>query len=259
MVAVLPPLGLLRRATCRTRPHRPLFEREQVPARVVGVAGEREEREHVVAEEVATPNLDRVDPQLERRLVDETFEERRRLRPPGAAVCPHRRGVRDGNRDVELDRREGVGALCHSACAPGQERADARIRAGVTDEAHLQAGEVAVAGTAEFDVLDLAAAVGQCLHVVAARWHPHDGSAGTSRRCGDHGVLGMDAGLAAEAASDLRGDHADVGGFHAECPGELSVEAVWHLGRRPERQSPVVADLRRGSSRAPSAPPPFAG
>jgi hypothetical protein len=71
-------------------------------------------------------DLDRVDPEFERRLVDEPLEQRSRLGSPGAAVRTHRRRVGDGDRHVELDRRERVGALRHSPRAARQEGADAR-------------------------------------------------------------------------------------------------------------------------------------
>ncbi len=192
------------------------IEREVVATRVVGVARERAEREHVVAEEVAAPDLDRVDAQFERGVVDESFQQRRRLGPTGAAVGTHRRGVGDRHGDVELDRGEGVGALRHPPCAARQERAHAGVGAGVADQAHLQPGEVAVVGAPEFGVLDLAAAVGERLHVVAARRYPHHRPTGPSSCGGDHGVLGVDAGLAAEPATDLRRDDPNVSGLHPE-------------------------------------------
>ena len=69
------------------------------------------EREHVVGEEVALAQLDRVDAELERGVVDEPFEQRRRLGPTGAAVRAHRGRVRERHGDVELDRRERVRAV----------------------------------------------------------------------------------------------------------------------------------------------------
>ena len=125
LVAGLAPTGLLgAQLVVADRFGRPI-EREVVAARVVGVAGQRAEREHVVAEEVAAPDLDRVDAQLERCLVDEPLQQRGRLRPTSATVGAHRCGVGDGDGNVELDRRERVGALRHSSRAARQERADA--------------------------------------------------------------------------------------------------------------------------------------
>ena len=100
---------------------------------VVRDAGQRREREHVVGEEVAPAQLDRVDAELEGGVVDEPLEQRRRLRPPGAAVGAHRGRVGDGDGDVELDRREAVGAVGHALGAARQEGADARVGAAVAD------------------------------------------------------------------------------------------------------------------------------
>ena len=59
----------------------------------------------------------------------------------------------------------------------------------------------------------------------------------------------MDAGLAAEPAADLGGDHADVALVHPERTGELTVEAVRHLRRCPEREPSVGVDLGRAAVR----------
>ena len=148
--------------------------------------------------------------------------------------------------DVELDRRERVRAVRHATGAARQERTDGGIGAGVADEPHPQPGERAVAAAADLGVLHLAAAVGERLHVLAARRHPHDRSSERPRRGGDDRVLGVQPGLAAEPTADLwRGD-VDVGGVEAERLGELGVQPVRHLRRRPHAESTV----RRGSGRA---------
>ena len=129
----------------------------------------------------------------------------------------------------------------------GQERTDRRVRAGVADEAHPQPGERAVAAAADLGVLHLAAAVGERLHVLAARRHPHDRSSERPRRGGDDRVLGVQPGLAAEPATDLwRGD-VDVGGVEPERLGELGVQPVRHLGRRPHAEPTVRRDRGRAA------------
>ena len=192
------------------------IEREPVPAVVVGVARDRREREHVVGEEVLLADLDRVDAELQRRLVDGPFDEGGRFRSTRAAIGAHRGGVRDRDRDVELDRAEVVGALRHPSCTAGQVRTDRRVATGVADEAHPQTGERPVVHAAELDVLDLAPAVRERLHVVAARRDPHDRTLRHPAGGGDDRVLGVDAGLAAEAATDLRRDDPDIGTVHPE-------------------------------------------
>ena len=64
------------------------LQRGAVGAAVVGDAGEGGEREDVVGEQVPAAQLDRVDAQLDRRLIDDPLEQRRRL---GSA---RRRGTR---------------------------------------------------------------------------------------------------------------------------------------------------------------------
>ena len=59
-------------------------EREPVPAGVVGVARDRREGEHVVAEEVLLADLDRVDAEFERRLVDRALDQGGRFGPTRA-------------------------------------------------------------------------------------------------------------------------------------------------------------------------------
>ena len=68
-----------------------------VVARVVRPAERRLVRER--AHEVAAPQLERVEPELARRLVDGQLEEGRRLRAPGAAARPDRHlvGARAGD------------------------------------------------------------------------------------------------------------------------------------------------------------------
>ena len=139
-----------------------------------------------------------------------------------------------------------IRAVRHAAGAARQERADRGIGAGVADEPHPQPGERAVAAAPDLGVLHLAAAVGERLHVLTARRHPHDRTSERPRRGGDDRVLGMQPGLAAEPAADLwRGD-VHIGGVEAQCLGELGVQPVRHLRRRPHAQPTV----RRGSGRA---------
>ena len=177
----------------------------------------------------------------QRGVVDEALEERGRLRPAGAAVGAHRRGVGDGHGDVELDGREAVRAVGHPLGARREERADRRIGAGVADQPHPQPGERAVGCRAELGVLDLAPAVGERHEVVAAggmpRHRPADMASG-----GGHGrVLGADPGLAAEATADLRGDHVDRALGQAQRLRQLADEGVGHLGRGVEREGAVLA------------------
>ena len=135
---------------------------------VVGDAGERGEREHVVGQEVLFAQHDRVDAQLEGSLVDGSLEQRSGLGPTRTSVRTRGRGVGGGHRHVELDGGEAVRAVAHPAGAGRQERTEPGIRATVAHQPHAQPGERAVSPASELDVLDLGAAVGEADHVLAA-------------------------------------------------------------------------------------------
>ena len=153
------------------------LERSGVRPAVVRDAGERVEREHVVGQQVAPPDLDGVDAQGERRMVDGALEQSRRLRPTSAAVGPHGSGVGRCHQHIELDARERIRTVRHAAGACRQERAEPRIRASIAHQPHAQPGERAVAAATQLDVLHLAPAVRERHHVLATRRHPRDRTA----------------------------------------------------------------------------------
>ena len=168
--------------------------------------------------------------ELEGGLVDQALEQRGRLRPAGAAVGAHRRGVRDRHGDVELDRRERVHAVRHPLGAGREERADARIGAGVAEQPHPQAGERAVGvgrrARRTAPGRDCAAALTRS----SLRVGDHvTGRPSGARRAGDRRVLGADAGLAAEPAADLRRDDADVVASMPSAPASWSARpwGIW--------------------------------
>jgi hypothetical protein len=184
-----------------------------------------------------------------RRLVDRTLEQRRGLGPTCAAVRTRRRGVGGGHRDVELDGGEPVGAVAHAPGAGRQVRTHAGVGTGVAHQSHAQAGEPAVAGAAELDVLDLRAAVRQGEHVLAARGHPGDGSAESVGQRGHHLLLGVHARLAAETAADVGRDDAQLVGLQSERAAQQPVQHVWHLGAAVDDQPAVVGHVRRRAVR----------
>ena len=59
-------------------------------------------------------------------------------------------------------------------------------------------------------------------------------------RLRDHDLVIEGVGLPAEAAAVWAGDHADVRRRQRQCAGEGSVQVMGHLGRRPDRQLPVL-------------------
>ena len=65
------------------------------------------------------------------------------------------------SRDVAFDAVECVGALGHPAGASREVRADRRVGTGVAEQSDPQVREGSVVSAAQFDVLHLAAAVGE--------------------------------------------------------------------------------------------------
>ena len=221
-----------------------LGQRQVVVAGVVGPAGEGVPRELLRLHEVAAPDLLGRHAELVGGDVEDPLEERGRLRPAGAAEGADRRRGGDDRHPVVADPRHDVRALRHGAGrARGEAAAEAGVRAAVADHPRPQAGDPALPGEPELDVLHLAAAVHR-QHRLAAGLGPRDRPAEVQRRA-DHGrVVGGDAGLAAERAPDVGGDHPDLLLVQAGEPGEQALAEVRVLGREPHRQP--VAGLVAG-------------
>ena len=168
-----------------------------------------------------------------RGLIDEPFQQCRGLGAAGSAVGPGRSGVGGGHGDVEVDRREVVGAVRHAPRAGRQGGPDPGIGAAVADQPHPQTGERAIAPAAEFGVLHLTAAVGHRLHVLGAGRDPDHGPIEVFGRRRDDPVFVLHAGLATEAAADLGGDDMDVVGLPLQAGGDLAFDVVRELVRRP--------------------------
>ena len=131
-----------------------------------------------------------------------------------------------------------VHVLRHHLREERQERADRRVRAGVGDRAHAQAGDRAVALQAELDVVDLAAAVPHRDHVLGAGLgplhRPAEQQRGLGRRAGARRSCPALAPnppptAALRAAHDAR--------VEAELRRELVAHAVRALRRDPEREA----------------------
>ena len=141
--------------------------------------------------------------------VHDPLQEGRGLGSPGPAEGPDRGRVGQRHGDVVGDLGDAVHALGHRAGRPhGQAAAEPGIRAGVTDDVGVHAGDVAVPVEAHLDVLDLRTAVRQRHHVLRPRLDPARRAPEPSGDAEDGQVLGGDAGLAAEPAAHVGGDDA---------------------------------------------------
>ena len=121
--------------------------------------------------------LGRVHADLGREQVDGPLERGRRLGPAGAAVGDQGRGGGDDRGRREPDVLQVVDAARHHAGHPRQQRAHARVGAGVLQHVEAVGGDAAVARAADGDVLHLAAAVAHGGHVLGAGLEPAHRSA----------------------------------------------------------------------------------
>ena len=78
--------------------------------------------------------------------------------------------------------------------------------------------------------------------VLAAGLGPRDRASGGARQPAQDHILDVEA-LAAEAAADVGRDHADLLGLEPEHEPEDQLVLVWGLGRQPDGQPAVVAEL----------------
>ena len=183
-------------------------------ARIIGLAGRRAERHRARVDQVAAPELGRVDADLARRGVHQTLHQIDRFRPAGAAIGVDGRGVGQHALDPVDQVLEVIDAGQDLDRRPGRdERAE-----------HRGVGAEVGAGLdrhAEDPVIGIERELGR-RHVVAAHHVGDEGLAALAGpfhrppellgREGEHGVFRVGKGLGAEAA-------ADVGGHHPEIPG----------------------------------------
>jgi hypothetical protein len=111
----------------------------------------------------------------------------------GAAVRIGRHAVGEHADDLGVDVLEAVQARHHE----NGERRDGRrqqlvIRAEVLDELHLHAEDGAVAVGGEFEIVDVAAAVGGAGEILTARFDPLDGLAELHRDKAHQSFFGVD-------------------------------------------------------------------
>ena len=205
-----------------------------VVAGVVGHARDRGERELLVLDPVHLADLERVLADLGGELVHEALDGVRRLGTPGAPVGVDPRLVRQHGRAVELVGVPLVDRVEHPRTEDRYAAADdADVRAEVGEQVDLEAGDLALLGGGQRELLPLVAAVvgrDQRLRAglgVLARLADLAG-----HRPGDP-LLGSGLQLAAEPASDVGGDHADLRLRYARRGGEQEPGDVRDLGRRP--------------------------
>ena len=131
-----------------------------VVAGVVGQPGHRGERELLVLDPVASPDLHRVDADLDGELVHDALDGVRRLGPTGAPVRVGDRGVGEHAGALEAIGRELVDRVVHERAEQRHARSDqTEVGAHVREQVDAQPEHGAVAVRGDRDVLDLVAAV----------------------------------------------------------------------------------------------------
>src|SRR6185436_9299298 len=165
-------------------------QRRLVIARVVAQRDRRLVGESL--DEVAPPDLDRVELELARRGFHQPLDHVGGLGPAGAAVGVDRRGVGECRGDLAVDDRRGVLAREQRRV---EDRRDARgegreIRAEVGIGAHAHRKKLAVLVERELRDGDVVAPVGVGQKGLAAVGGPLHRPVELLRRPGDHHVLG---------------------------------------------------------------------
>ncbi len=214
-------------------------ERPLVVAAVVGRARCRRQREGVGGEQVAPAHLGGIEPHLQREQVHRTFDRLCRLRAAGAAERPDRRRVGHDARELRLDLRDRVHAARHQRGEARQDRPDARIGAGVLQASQPIGLHPSVAGTPDRELEHRATAVGHGDHVLAPRLPPAHRARKSAGEPGDEDLLDAQQ-LGAEAAADIRRNHANVGRLETEDRRQVVAVLMGRLRREPQRQPPVV-------------------
>ena len=207
------------------------------------------DRRGELLDEVAPPQLDRVDVEPARERVHRPLDRERGLGAAGAAV-----GVRRGRvgEDARALERVGVDVVA-ARVEPGAEQRHAgrdqlEVRAHRGGQAGADGGDLAVGVRRELDLLPHVAAVDRGEVALAALLGPLDRAAQPARQGQHEHLLRVDVQLGAEAAADVGRDHADLRLGNAEHDRGEHPEDVRDLRRRPQRQ--LVHDgLREAGAR----------
>ena len=207
-------------------------------AAAVVVAARRGAVGDAVRNGVAQPQLDGVDAELARRVVDQRLARRLAGRPADAAV---RRGlalVRERRVDLVAHVLDVVEARQERGRAERVDEARPRmpeIGAAVADVAALQGEEAAVGVGCQLELADDLLGVPARGQRLVAVLDPLDRRAQAARQLGDDGLLDEQVHLEAEAAPDGRADHPHARVLQPELRRQHGAHEERHLRRRPDR------------------------
>ena len=195
---------------------------------------------HLVGPHVVAPaQLDAVDAELGRRLVDEALHVIVRLGPAGAAVSRHRRGVGEHELRRHVQQRRAVDAhrVLHRVVGRHHRRrgADVGAEVAVAGDAQREEAPVRVEGELGGHLVVAPLLVGD--EASRALVGPLHRAPQRPRRVREAHVLRVDRALHAEGAADLPGAHAHLVLGYAENVGELVAHAEHALARRHESEA----------------------
>ena len=202
-------------------------------------------------DEIAPADLGRIDLHLARRGFHQTLDDVGRFRPAGSAIGVDRRGVGEHRRHLAIDHRRRVLTREQRRV---QNRRDARrerrqIRAHGCGGVHAHREELAVLVHRQLGDRDMVAAVRVRHERLAAIGSPLHRPVDLLGSPGDDHVLGVQIDLRAEAAADVRRDHAHLVLGQAEHEGRhqqaLDVRILIRDVQRVAVVGAVVARYRR--------------
>ena len=179
-------------------------------AAVIGDAGLDLVRHGGRRNEIAPPDLDRIDADHFGGAIEQLLDQVSRLRPAGATIGRERNGVGEDSLADAMHRRD----LIDAGREPhGEQRHHHRgaehVRAHGMQRIDAQAQNLAALVERQFTGDDLVAALRVAEQRLRARRHPfHRPAADTARRPDHQRVFGIAAVLHAKAAADVGRDHA---------------------------------------------------
>ena len=241
IATLLAQLGLLLAELRVSRKLQRLVERFLIVARVDHQSEVLREREVLGLDEVLPANVDRIHLQLERDEVDHSLDEVGRLGPPcppiwigGDAVGEH----------ADRARRDSLPLIAATGHQAGDrleraERSVIRAHVHVLDDAHRE--QRAVLLGRDLAVVELPATMRRGLNRLGTRLDPLHRSRGHARQRRYEVVLRVRADLAAEAAADVRRDHAHLALLQPQRAGHEQADEVRVLARQPHGQLLVEA------------------
>ena len=241
--------------------HERVIEGARVLAAVVGVPERRVVGELVGRDEVAPPDLRRVDADLRGEQIHAALDEVGRLGPSRAAIRHGAHRVGEGAADLGPRRLDVVAARDHLGAEDRQETADVVERvADVADDLRVERQDPAIVVRGQAQVAAHVAAVPRRLHVLAPRRRPAHGALEALCQHRHDRVFLVHGHLRAEAASHAPGHQVDLLGLELETLGDLvrasrgasgcrptwSSSAPWRPRSRCTRAAPSPAGSRAG-------------